>query len=148
MTALFRWPATAKVGRELTKERLYKEGSVSAAVRRRFIDEVQHVRWAYKLGEESVHLRGSDDVPEVQVFEVELKSDELSEAVLATIDKAVPSPIIFELHRARAGRREVQPVAARKHRGQKGARVGDYLRGAWTLELGNREPLPPAIDLD
>lgn len=145
--ALFRWPAAAKVGRELTKERLYKEGAVSASVRRRFIDEVQHVRWAYKLGEESVHLRGSDDVPEVQVFEVELKGDELSDPVLASIDKAVPSPIIFELHRTRAGQREVQPVAARKQRGQKGAKVGDYLRAEWTLELRNRDPLPPAIDL-
>lgn len=147
MTALFRWPAAAKVGRELTKERLYKEGAVSASVRRRFINEVQHVRWAYKLGEESVHLRGNDDVPEVQIFEVELKGDDLSATVLASIDKAVPSPIIFELHRTRAGRREVQPVAARKQRGQKGAKVGDYLRGEWTVELLNRDPLPPAIDL-
>lgn len=147
MTALFRWPAAAKVGRELTKERLYKEGAVSASVRRRFIDEVQHVRWAYKLGEESVHLRGSDDVPEVQVFEVELKGDALSDTVLASIDKAVPSPIIFELHRTRADRREVQPVAGRKRRSQNGAKVGDYVRGEWTAELPDRDPLPPAIDL-
>lgn len=147
MTALFRWPAAAKVGRELTKERLYKEGSVSASVRRRFIDEVQNVRWAYKLSEESVHLRGSDDVAEVQVFEVELKGEALSDSVLASIDKAVPSPIIFELHRTRAGRREVQPVAARKQRGQKGVVVGDYLRGKWIIDLPDRDPLPPAIDL-
>ena len=147
MTALFRWPAAAKVGRELTKERLYKEGAANASVRRRFIDEVQDVRWAYKLGEESVHLRGSDDVPEVQVFEVDLKGDDLSDTVLASIDKAVPSPIIFELHRTKAGRHEVQAVAARKQRGQKGAKVGDYLRGEWTVELPDRDPLPPAIDL-
>lgn len=147
MTTLFRWPAAAKVGRELAKERLYKEGAVSASVRRHFIDEVQHVRWAYKLGEESVHLSGSDDVPEVQVFEVELKGDDLSDTVLASIDKAVPSPIIFELHRTKAGRHEVQPVAARKQRSQKGPRVGDYLRGEWTVELPDRAPLPPAIDL-
>lgn len=147
MTALFRWPDAAKVGRELTKERLYKEGSVSASVRRRFIEEVQRVRWAYKLGEESVHLRGSDDVPEVQVFEVELKGDDVSDTVLASIDKAVPSPIIFELHRTRAGRHEVQPAAARKHRRQTGATVGDYLRGEWTVDLPDRDPLPPAIDL-
>lgn len=147
MTSLFRWPAAAKVGRELTKERLYKESAVSSTVRRRFIDEVQLVRWAYKLGEESVHLQGSDEVPEVQVFEVELKGDDLSDIVLTSIDKAVPSPIIFELHRTRAGQHEVQPVAAWKQRGQKGAKVGDYLRGEWTVELPDRDPLPPAIDL-
>jgi hypothetical protein len=147
VTALFRWPAAAKVGRELTKERLYKEAAVSASVRRRFIDEVQRVRWAYKLGEESVHLRGGEDVPEIQVFEIELKGDDLSDSVLASIDKAVPSPIIFELQRTRAGRHEVQSVAARKQRSHKGAKVGDYLRGEWTVELSDRAPLPPAIDL-
>lgn len=147
MTVLYRWPATARVDRELSKERLYKEGAVSASVRRLFIDEVQHVRWAYKLGEESVHLRGSDDVPEVQVFEVQLKGDGLSDTVLASIDKAVPSPIIFELHRTRGDKREVQPVAARKRVGQKGSKLGDYLRGEWTLELTVRNQLPPAIDL-
>lgn len=147
MTALFRWPAAARVGRELTKERLYKEAAVTAAVRRRFVDEVQHVRWAYKLGEESVHLHGSDDVPEVQIFEVDLKGDALSDTVLASIDKAVPSPIIFELHRTRAGRNEVQLVAAWKQRSQKGARVGDYLRGEWIVEPADRDPLPPTIDL-
>jgi hypothetical protein len=147
VTSLFRWPAAAKVGRDLTKERLYKEGAVSASARRRFIEEVQRVRWAYKLAEPSVHLRGSDDVPEVQVFEVELKGDDLSDTVLASIDKAVPSPIIFELHRTRAGRHEVQPAAALKTPGQNGARVGEYLRGEWSVAIPDRDPLPPAIDL-
>lgn len=147
MTAIFRWPVAAKVDRELPKERLYKEAGVSASVRRRFIDEVQRVRWAYKLGAESLRLEGSDEVPEVQVFEVELKGEDVSDIVLASIDKAIPSPIIFELHRTRAGQHEVQPAAARKQRGQKGAKVGDYLRGEWTVDVPHRDPLPPAIDL-
>lgn len=147
MTATFRWPAAAKVDRDLPKERLYKEGGVSAAVRRRFIDEVQRVRWAYKLGQESIHLSGTDDVPEVQVFEIELKGEEISDAVLASIDKAVPSPIIFELQRTRAGRREIQCVAAQKRCSQKATTLGDYLRSDWGAEHVERDPLPPAIDL-
>ena len=67
--------------------------------------------------------------------------------MLASIDKAVPSPIIFEVRRAHAGRREAQPVAAPKRQGPRGATVGDYLRGAWTVEPSDRMPLPPAIDL-
>lgn len=147
MTVIFGWPAAAKVDRELPKERLYKEGGVSASVRRRFIDEVQRICWAYKLGEESVHLQGSDDVPEVQVFEIELKGQDISDAVLASIDKAVPSPIIFELHRTRAGHREIQSVAAQKNRSQNATTVGDYLRSDWTTDVQGRDPLPAAIDL-
>ena len=147
MTTLFRWPEAARVNRELTKERLYKEAAVSTAVRRRFVDEVKQVRWAYKLGEESIRLRGDDDVPEIQIFEIELKGSHLSDAVLGSIDKAVPSPIIFELRRTYAGRSEVQPAATQKGSGRRGLSAGAYMRGEWTADLPDRAPLPPAIDL-
>lgn len=147
MTALFRWPEAAAVGRLIPKERLYAEGRVTTAVRQRFVDEVQRVRWAYKLGEESVRLRGSDLVPEVQVFEVELKGDDLSESVLKTIDKSVPSPIVFELHRTRCAKPEVQLVAAPKEPGARGVKASSYFRGDWAPTDTQRAALPPAIDL-
>lgn len=147
MTALFRWPPAAAVGRDLTKERLYKEAAVGAAVRRHFIDEVQHVRWAYKLAENTIHLAGSDDVPEVQVFEIALKGQEISDTVMGCIDKSVPSPIIFELLRERASQHEAQLAAAPKHRDHDRTKIGTRIRGEWTLATTDRDPLPPAIDL-
>lgn len=144
---MFRWPPAARVDRELPKERLYKEGAVGAALRRNFIAEVRRIRWAYKLGEESIRLRGNDSVPEVQIFEIELKGDDVSDAVLAAIDRSVPSPILFELHRTAAGRAEVQLVAAIKRRGPRTASVGHYLRSGWALASAHRQPLPPAVDL-
>lgn len=147
MTALFLWPAAAKVDRDITKERLYKEAAVGASTRRRFIDEVQQVRWAYKLAEDTIHLRGSDDVPEVQVFEVTLKGQDISDTVMGSIDRSVPSPIIFELLRERAGRHEAQLAAAPKHRDRNQTKISTRIRGEWTLATTDRDPLPPAIDL-
>ncbi len=97
--ALYRWPATAAVGRPVPKERLYAAASVGGDLRRRFVAEVQRITWAYKLGEESLRLSGDDAVPEIQVFTVELKADALSDQVLLAVDKAIPSPILFEVHR-------------------------------------------------
>ena len=51
MAELVQWPKAAKVDRLIPKERLYAEASASAALKQRFINEVQRVRWAYKLGE-------------------------------------------------------------------------------------------------
>ena len=147
MTALFRWPEAAAVGRVIPKERLYAEAGVAKAVRQRFIDEIQRVRWAYKLSEESLRLRGRDDMAEVQVFEIELKGAEVSESILTSIDKSVPSPIIFELHRSTAARAEVQLAAARKEPGSRGPKLSGYFKGDWVHADAERTVLPPAIDL-
>jgi hypothetical protein len=147
MTALFRWPEAAAVGRVIPKERLYAEAGVTKALRQRFIDEIQRVRWAYKLSEESLHLRGRDDVAEIQVFEVELKGTDVSESVLTSIDKSVPSPIIFELHRTSAAKEEVQLAAAQKEPGARGPKLSGYFRGEWVRSDSERSALPPALDL-
>ena len=145
--ALFRWPEAGRVGQVIPKERLYAEAGVTKAVRRRFIDEIQRVRWAYKLSEESLHLRGREDVAEVQVFEIELKGTEVSESVLTSIDKSVPSPIIFELHRTAAAKGEVQLAAARKEPGARGPKLSGYFKGEWVPGDSERSALPPALDL-
>jgi len=147
VTVLFRWPEAAAVGRVIPKARLYAEAGVTKAVRQRFIDEIQRVRWAYKLSEESLRLRGRDDVAEVQVFELELKGAEVSESTLTSIDKSVPSPIIFELHRSTAARAEVQLAAARKEPGSRGPKLSGYFKGDWIPANFERSALPPAIDL-
>jgi hypothetical protein len=144
---LFRWPEAGRVGRLIPKERLYSEASVTSTIRQRFVDEVQHVRWAYKLGEESVRLPGSAIVPEIQVFEVELKRGDLSDSVLTSIDKSVPSPIIFELHRVRSGRSEVRLAGSRKMPTPGGPKLSDYFRGDWMPSDAERMALPPALDL-
>ena len=68
MADLIQWPETAKVDRVIPKNRLYAEASASAALKQRFVDEIQGVRWAYKLGEESLRLAPGETVTEIQVF--------------------------------------------------------------------------------
>ena len=59
----------------------------------------QRITWAYKLAESTINLPGSAAVPEIQVFEIDAKGDDVSDDVLAAIDKAVQRPIIFEVSR-------------------------------------------------
>ena len=145
---LYRWPPSAAVGRVIPKERLYTEAGAGSLLKRRFVEQVQQVRWAYKLGLESVRLRGDEGVPEIQVFEIELKGAEVSESILTAIDKSVPSPIIFELHRSAAAQAEVQLAAARKELGVRGQKLSSYIKGEWVSSDCERSPLPPALDLE
>ena len=141
---LYHWPAGGRVDRVIPKERLYAEAGVTTRVKQEFIEVVQRVRWAYKIGEESVRLKAVAPVQEFQVFEVELKGSEVPDAVLTAIDRAIPSPVVFELTRPSG---ELLIAAARKEPGLRGPKLSSHFRSAW-LESGSpRADLPPALDL-
>lgn len=142
--ALYRWPHRGRVDRNIPKERLYAEAGASARLKQHFVDDVQRIRWGYKIGEESVRLAPVEPISEFQVFEVELKGADLADAVLKAIDAAIPSPIIFELIRPTG---EVQVAAARKKPGLRGPRLSAYFRGAWQSAEIKRRDLPPALNL-
>jgi hypothetical protein len=147
MADLIQWPETAKVDRVIPKERLYAEASAGTALKQRFVDEVQRVRWAYKLGEESLRLAPGDSVTEIQVFVIDLKRSRLDNSVLASIDKAVPSQIIFELRRDDGLWTEQAMAAAYKRAGGK-TKGADYFRTGWIGTDLPRVPLPAALDMD
>ena len=100
MTALlYRWPRAAEFGRVVPKGRFYEHGSLGSTVKDRFVSDVRRITWAYKLAESTINLPGSGEVPEIQIFEIEAKDEDVAEGVLAAIDKAVRTPIIFEISR-------------------------------------------------
>lgn len=147
MAELIQWPETAKVDRVIPKDRLYAESSASTALKQRFVDEVQRVRWAYKLGEESLRLAPGASVTEIQIFVVDLKGSTLDNSVLASIDRAIPSQIIFELRREDGLWTEQATAAAYKRAGGK-TKGTDYFRTGWISADLPRVPLPPALDMD
>jgi hypothetical protein len=136
------------VGRVIPKERLYAEGDVTTGVRQRFIDQVQRIRWAFKLGEESLRLKGTEKVPEIQVFEIELKGSALDDSVLAAIDWSIPSPIVFELRRDDELWIEQAMAAAYKQDGARKSNFSAYFRTGWVNADDDRVALPPALDIE
>ena len=96
---LYQFPAKAKFGRVIPKSKIYEHASSSTRVKEHFVKEVERIVWKYKLAPETINLTATKAVPEIQVFRVVLKGRDLSPEVLFCIDKAIPLPIVFELHR-------------------------------------------------
>lgn len=148
MTALlYRWPAAAKFGRVVPKNKFYERGRVTAAVKERFVNEVQRITWAYKLAEETINLPGTKAIPELQVFQIDAKGDDVSDLVLTAIDKAVKTPIIFEISRDTAGSQQARMIAAHKMLAAGAPQLGDYFATSWQGAVTERVPLPTAINL-
>lgn len=144
---LFAWPMGAHVGSRVPKEKFVGGSKHGAGVRTRFVSEVERVTWAYKLAETTINLPGNESVPEVQVFDVEAKGDDVSNAVLTAIDKAVQFPIVFEVRRA--GRRgpEVRMTAAHKQLSKGAPKLSAYFTTHWFSADARRRALPTAITL-
>ncbi len=145
-SALFTFPAQARVGRAMPKSKIYLYGKPNTALRALFVAQVESITWAYKLAPETINLPAKPDVPEIEVFEIALKTADLSHAVLRCIDKAIPFPILFNLRFEGC----TQPVAAYKRPSEANATqwvVGDYHAAPWQADSLAKPSLPVALDL-
>jgi hypothetical protein len=146
MTALFEYPPRTVVNRVVPKTRVYQHAGASTLLKDKFIAQVEKITWAAKLSPDTVNLPATDDVAEIQIFRIELKSDKLQDEVLKAIDRAIPSPIIFELKQ----NDKLQAAAARKRRSESKADswvISDYLHTDWMPNTTRREPLPLTLNL-
>ena len=148
MTALlYRWPVAAKFGRTVPKAKFYEHGTVRGAVRDKFVTEVQRITWAYKLAQSTINLPGNADVPEIQIFQIDTKGDDVGESVLAAIDKAVKTPIIFEIVTGEGDEQRVRMAASHKQAGHATPKLSAYYTTDWQPQDAERQPLPTAISL-
>lgn len=95
----WQFPAAAKFGRVISKEKLYQQVSASQAVKQLFVEQVSQIKWAYKLSDATVNLAKTENVHELEVIHIKLKNQQLDEKILDVIDKAIPHPTLFLLTR-------------------------------------------------
>lgn len=146
MSAFFEYPKSAAFGRVLPKNKIYEHGNASSRLKQLFVDQVDQITWKFKLAPETINLAAAKPVSEIQVFGIALRTSELDEDVLRTIDKSIPFPLIFEL--AHAGKRKA--IAAFKRPSEAdGAKwvVSEYFWSEWEPEDNPRKPLPTALNL-
>lgn len=144
---LYRWPAAAKFGSRVPKEKFYGRATGTKGVRERFVSEIQRITWSHKLAEATINLPGSPTVPEIQVFQLDAKGTDIADAVLTAIDRAIPYPIVFEITRGERGGRLIRTVAAHKQLGTGKPKLGAYYSTGWQPEDAQRTALPAAITL-
>ena len=148
MTAvLFDFPKSAAFGRVLPKNKIYEHASPSTAVKNLFVRQVEQIIWQYKLAPETVNLKPSRAVPEIQIFRIALKTGEIKHDVLHCIDQAIPFPILFELRYEG----KTQAIAAFKRPSDADSCkwvVSDYFESVWLPSEAPRTSLPVVFDLE
>lgn len=143
---MFSYPERAQVNRVLPKNKVYGHTQPNRALRQRFITQVEEIVWRYKLAPATLRLPASDGVEEIQIFSIALRTPELKEEILRTLDRAIPSLLFFELTfqgrvRFAAAYKRISEAAPDRQV------VAAYYLTPWQDALAAREPLPLAIDM-
>lgn len=139
----FQYPAAALFGRTLPKNKIYERATVTPRLRQLFVEQVDAIIWQYKLAPETINLRPTASVPEIQIFRIRLRGSELSADILHCLDTAIPSPLFFELE----WKDRVQVRACFKQ-ATAPEMAGNYLCSAWQEATTPRRPLPLVLDME
>ena len=137
---LYHYPSTAKVDKIIPKNKFYQQGNANHRIERLFVEQVESIRWAYKLSPQTINLTESDTVKEIQIFSIVSRVERLDTEVLQFIDKLIPSPIIFEI----LFEDKIKVIATYKRQSQADSQkfvLGKYYATDWQ-DLTQREDLP------
>ena len=137
---LYHYPSTAKVDKIIPKNKLYQRGSANHRIERLFVEQVESIRWAYKLSPHTINLNDSETIKEIQIFSIVSRVERLDTEVLQFIDKVIPSPIIFEI----VFEDKIKVIANYKRQSQADSQkfvLGKYYATDWQ-DLTQREDLP------
>lgn len=137
---LYRYPPTAKVDKIIPKNKFYQRGSANHRIERLFVEQVESIRWAYKLSPHTINLNDSETIKEIQIFSIVSRVERLDTEVLQFIDKLIPSPIIFEI----VFEDKIKVIANYKRQSQADSQkfvLGKYYATDWQ-DPAQREDLP------
>ena len=144
--ALIAYPKQAAFGRVLPKNKIYEHAAANTRLKDLFVKQVEQIVWAFKLAPETIHLPERPGVPEIQVFNLQLKTPELHRDVLRSIDGVIAFPIVFEL--TFDGRTQV--IAAYKRPNETDASrwvLSNYFATDWLPMDSERTAMPVALHL-
>jgi hypothetical protein len=94
---LYQFPTKAAYNKVIPKGKIYQKGKVGQKLREKFVHQLDKITWRYVLAPETINLPAKLGIAEIAVVELQLKTPELDEEVLRTIDEQVRVPIVFLL---------------------------------------------------
>lgn len=125
-------PSTTEFNKKIPKQRFYENLSITPALKRVFVEQIQSIVWANKIAPATISVEAGEKVSEIEVFRITLNSDNIDEAALRQMDKQIPYHILFVLEyngkvRLCIGHKEIST-------GDNAFKVNSYFYSHWRNE--------------
>jgi hypothetical protein len=94
---MIQFPSSTRKGIRLPKESFYTHATLTPAIKRAMVDDIEQIVWSHTLTAETLNVNASDKVRQIDVLTVTLKKREYNEKIFEMIEKAIPRHILFIL---------------------------------------------------
>lgn len=92
---MFELPKSCYVNKFLPKKVFYDKVGVSSNVKDEFISLVDRITWLYKLSEDTLGITKTEEIEEIQIFQIDVKEKRIPLNVIKTITKGVQYKVLF-----------------------------------------------------
>lgn len=125
-------PKTTEFNKRIPKQKFYENMEISPALKKLFVEQIKIIYWKNKIATSTMNLALGEDVTEIEVFEIQLNSNQIDERMLKQIDKEIPYHILFLIEY----QRKYQAWIGYKEEssGNKAFKVKGYYHTEWLTE--------------
>ena len=92
---MFELPKECYVNKFIPKKVFYEKVGVSSGVKDEFVNLVDRITWLYKLSPDTIGISKTENIEEIQIFQIDVKEKKIPLSVIKTITKGVKYKILF-----------------------------------------------------
>lgn len=91
-------PKECLVDKFIPKKTFYDRLSLSSSLKQNFIEKIEKIIWKYKISQDNLNIAKTDEVEEIEIFEIFLKEKCDVKNIIKVITMSIPYPILFEIN--------------------------------------------------
>jgi len=92
---MFKLPERYKVDKFIPKKVFYEKVNISSDIKKEFIEKIEKIYWKYKLSDDIINIAKTEEVEEIEIFELILKEKCDVKNLIKVITKKIPYVILF-----------------------------------------------------
>ena len=88
-------PQNCLVDRFIPKKTFYERVNISTTLKQEFINKLEKIIWKYKISQDNLNIAKTDEVEEIEIFELVLKEKCDVKNIIKVITREIAYPILF-----------------------------------------------------
>lgn len=91
-------PKECVVDKFIPKKMFYEKVNLSSNLKQEFVDKIDKIYWKYKISEDTLNISKTENVEEIEIFELTLKEKANCQNIIKVITRNIPYIILFEIY--------------------------------------------------
>ena len=92
---MIKLPKKCEVNKFLPKKIFYEKIGISSGIKNDFTNLVEKITWLYKLSPDTIGISKTEEVEEIQIFQIDIKDRKIPVNIIKFITKVIPYKILF-----------------------------------------------------